>query len=142
MLSLFSSFSHILLDAPCSGLGQRPQLRTKMTCKELASFPRLQKKLFATAVELLSPGGTLVYSTCTIVTEENEDVVAWAVKAFGGRLELVDSEPVLGGPGWAVEGLPAELAAKTQRFFGPFSGDDLNECEDTIGFYLAKFKKT
>lgn len=42
------SFDHILLDAPCSALGQRPQFVVKMTLKELQSYPRLQRKLFTT----------------------------------------------------------------------------------------------
>ena len=42
------SFDHILLDAPCSALGQRPQFVVKMKLKELQSYPRLQQKLFTT----------------------------------------------------------------------------------------------
>ena len=42
------SFDRILLDAPCSALGQRPQFVVKMTLKELQSYPRLQRKLFTT----------------------------------------------------------------------------------------------
>lgn len=71
-----NSFDRILLDAPCSALGQRPSLNNPMTSKELASYPALQRKLAATAVKLLKPGGTLVYSTCTFTSEENEEQVA------------------------------------------------------------------
>lgn len=76
------SFDRILLDAPCSALGQRPQFFVRMTLKELQSYPRLQRKLFTTAVGLLKEGGVLVYSTCTITPQENEEQVAWALKSF------------------------------------------------------------
>jgi len=39
---------------------------------------------------LLKPGGVMVYSTCTITVEENEAIVAWAVKTFSERLQLVE----------------------------------------------------
>jgi len=63
---LVESFDKVLLDGPCSALGQRPQLSNTMKMKELLSFPKIQKKLFHAAVRLLKSGGTLVYSTCTI----------------------------------------------------------------------------
>ena len=58
-------FDRILLDAPCSALGQRPQFHISMKPKELASFPKIQKKLLDVAYKLLKIGGFLVYSTCT-----------------------------------------------------------------------------
>lgn len=41
------TFDHVLLDAPCSALGQRPQIGNKITEKQIASYSKLQKKLFA-----------------------------------------------------------------------------------------------
>ncbi len=55
------TFDRVLLDAPCSALGQRPQFVVRTGRKELGSFPRLQRKLLRAAVSLLRPGGTLVY---------------------------------------------------------------------------------
>ena len=75
-------FDRILLDAPCSALGQRPQFYNKMKIKELESFPKIQRKLFSTAVRLLAPGGVLVYSTCTNNLEENERLASWATNTF------------------------------------------------------------
>lgn len=76
------TFDRILLDAPCSGLGQRPQFYNKMKMKELESFPKIQKKLFATAVKLLKVGGTLLYSTCTNNICENEEIIDWGLDTF------------------------------------------------------------
>ena len=66
------SFDKILLDAPCSAIGQRPQFQNQMKLKEFLSFPKIQKKLFRNAVQLLKKGGLLVYSTCSPSLEENE----------------------------------------------------------------------
>lgn len=126
------SFEKILLDAPCSALGQRPMLVQNCQVKELQSFPKLQKKLFEKAVELLKPGGILVYSTCTTTLEENELLVHWAVEKFG-NLELCPTMPIIGQPGY-------QNMEKVQRF-GPSGDDDDQCCESTIGFFLAKFKK-
>ncbi|KAJ7408300.1 putative methyltransferase NSUN6 [Pitangus sulphuratus] len=76
------SFDRILLDAPCSGMGQRPNMAYSSTLKEVTSYQPLQRKLFTVAVNLLKPGGVLVYSTCTITLSENEEQVAWALKRF------------------------------------------------------------
>ncbi|KAG7153634.1 tRNA (cytosine(72)-C(5))-methyltransferase NSUN6-like [Homarus americanus] len=137
-----SSFKWILLDAPCSGLGQRPQSHTKTNIKELHSFPVVQRKLLKTAVELLEPGGKLVYSTCTIVTEENEKMVKWLLDKFP-NVELINTTPKLGKPGLPHCGLTKEQCEKVQRF-GPFPYTNVHVQhvdEDTIGFFVAAFKK-
>jgi 16S rRNA (cytosine967-C5)-methyltransferase len=66
-------FDRALVDAPCSGLGvlgQRPDLRWRA-----APLPELQLALLRSAAERVKPGGTIVYSVCTINAEENEAVV-------------------------------------------------------------------
>lgn len=101
------TFDRILLDAPCSALGNRPQLRNDISEKMLASYPVVQKKLFKTAVSLLKPGGVLVYSTCTVTEGENENIVAWGLEKFK-NMKLVAAEPLLAGPGWPNAGLTDE----------------------------------
>lgn len=104
-------FDKILLDAPCSALGNRPILRNDMSPKMLNSYPVVQKKLFKTAFELLKSNGILVYSTCTVTSAENEEIVHWALNKFDG-IELISADPLLGGPGWPNVGLNDE-----QRYF-------------------------
>lgn len=99
------TFDRILLDAPCSALGNRPQLRNDLSARQLASYAAVQKKLWRAAVELLRPGGVLVYSTCTVAEAENERMVAWALERFAGRVQLVAAEPLLGAAGWRECGL-------------------------------------
>ena len=68
-----TGFDRILLDAPCSGLGvlaQRPDLRWRAK-----PLPELQLELLRAAAERLKPGGTLVYSVCTMNADENEAIV-------------------------------------------------------------------
>nr|XP_045599918.1 tRNA (cytosine(72)-C(5))-methyltransferase NSUN6-like [Procambarus clarkii]XP_045599920.1 tRNA (cytosine(72)-C(5))-methyltransferase NSUN6-like [Procambarus clarkii] len=137
-----SSFRWILLDAPCSALGQRPQIQTKTNIKELESFPVIQRKLLQNAVKLLKPGGKLVYSTCTIVLEENEKMVKWLLDKYT-NIELIDTTPKLGKPGLLHSGLNKEECDKVQRF-GPFPSTNvglLNIDDDTIGFFVAAFRK-
>jgi 16S rRNA (cytosine967-C5)-methyltransferase len=68
-----AGFDHALVDAPCSGLGvlgQRPDLRWRA-----APLPELQLALLRSAAERVRPGGTVVYSVCTINADENEAIV-------------------------------------------------------------------
>ncbi|XP_068633174.1 tRNA (cytosine(72)-C(5))-methyltransferase NSUN6 [Battus philenor] len=138
-----NSFDKVLLDAPCSGLGQRPQLVNKMSPKILQSYKFVQRKLFNAAVKVLKVNGILVYSTCTIIEEENEMMVAWVLEKYP-NLQLVPAEPLLGGPGLANLGLNDEQRIMVQRF-GP-ENDVLRIAEDiyknSIGFFIAKFIKT
>ncbi|XP_026734797.1 putative methyltransferase NSUN6 isoform X1 [Trichoplusia ni] len=137
-----NSFDKVLLDAPCSGLGQRPQLMNKMTPKMVGSFKCIQRKLIAEAVKVLKVGGKLVYSTCTITESENEGMVAWALDKFPS-LKLIPAEPLLGGPGLPNRGLNDEQRSLVQRF-GP-EIDDLRPVDtlykESIGFFIAAFIK-
>ncbi|EFN79318.1 Putative methyltransferase NSUN6 [Harpegnathos saltator] len=129
-------FDRILLDTPCSALGQRPQLSNAITSVQLRSYVPLQRRLFFAAVRLLKPRGTLVYSTCTVTIAENEGIVAWALKRFP-QLELESIEERIktdryGTRGYTVNGL-ADKDAKKVRRFGPES--------DSVGFFIACLKK-
>ncbi|XP_030406282.1 putative methyltransferase NSUN6 isoform X1 [Gopherus evgoodei] len=150
------SFDRILLDVPCSGMGQRPNMAYFWTLKEVMSYQPLQRKLFSTAVKLLKPGGTLVYSTCTITLSENEEQVAWALETFP-CLQLQSQEPHIGGEGMMGAGLSLDQLKLLQRF-DPSSVTsremDINSLQDSreddlillankdcIGFFIAKFIK-
>ncbi|EHB07998.1 Putative methyltransferase NSUN6 [Heterocephalus glaber] len=150
------SFDRILLDAPCSGMGQRPNMACTWTLKEVTSYQPLQRKLFPVAVQLLKPGGTLVYSTCTVTLEENEEQVAWALSTFP-CLQLQPQEPQIGGEGMMGAGLSGEQLRQLQRFdpsTTPLRDTDLETLRDAraedmirlankdcIGFFIAKFLK-
>ena len=72
-------FDRILVDAPCSGLGtlrRNPDARWRISADDVAQLAVTQAALLASARNMLRPGGTLVYSTCTLTPEENDEVVA------------------------------------------------------------------
>ncbi|QQK81961.1 16S rRNA (cytosine(967)-C(5))-methyltransferase RsmB [Salicibibacter cibi] len=73
------SFDRVLVDAPCSGLGvlrAKPDIKWKTDPKEIETLAALQLNILEAAAHALKPGGILVYSTCTIMPAENEDVIA------------------------------------------------------------------
>jgi 16S rRNA (cytosine967-C5)-methyltransferase len=73
------SFDRVLLDAPCTGLGtlrRRPEIRHRLEPESPHRLAPVQRNLVTAALELVAPGGRLVYSVCTIFPEETIDVVA------------------------------------------------------------------
>lgn len=91
------SFSRVLVDAPCSGLGalrRRPEARWRKSLGDIASLVELQKALLSRALELVEPGGVVAYVTCSPVVEETVEVVQ-AVCSQRGDCELLDTSEVL-----------------------------------------------
>lgn len=128
------TFDRVLLDPPCSALGLRPRLLHAEDEKELTKYSSTQRNFLWAAVYLLKPGGTLVYSTCTINPEENERMVRHALDKY--PLELVPQNVHVGSKGLPGQGLSEEEAALVQRF------DPADTSLDTMGFFCAKFVKT
>jgi 16S rRNA (cytosine967-C5)-methyltransferase len=92
-----ASFDRVLVDAPCSASGvirRHPDIKLLRRPGDIAGFAAGQRKILATAFELLRPGGRLIYCTCSVLPEENEQVVA----AF------LRDEPSAAAGGW-TEGL-------------------------------------
>ena len=77
-LDLPDRFDRVLVDPPCSGLGTlqgHPDLRWRMTPERVEELAELQRRILQRALKATRPGGTLVYSTCTLTRRENEDVL-------------------------------------------------------------------
>jgi 16S rRNA (cytosine967-C5)-methyltransferase len=82
-LPFHHEFNRILVDAPCSGTGtlaRHPEIRWRLRPEQLAEFHHLQVALLKNALAQLASGGRLVYSTCSMEPEENEEVVADALR--------------------------------------------------------------
>ena len=75
----------VIADLPCSGLGilgKKPDLKSKMTVEMAKGLADLQRQILTVVHNYVKPGGKLLYSTCTINREENEDNTAWFVENF------------------------------------------------------------
>jgi hypothetical protein len=133
-------FDCILVDAPCSAMGQRPLLRWGKNLAEVCDHAEYQRHFLRTASHLLRTGGTLVYSTCTLTAEENEENVSWALASLPLKLEDARAAVFQAPPGhsftemsgWAGCGLSAEERLYVLRF-DPRVWD--------VGFFLARFRK-
>ena len=78
-------FDRILVDAPCSGEGmlrKEPAAAENWSEENVFMCAERQKKILESAVSMLAPGGTLVYSTCTFAPEEDEETADWLARAF------------------------------------------------------------
>ncbi|CAN5169052.1 RsmB/NOP family class I SAM-dependent RNA methyltransferase [soil metagenome] len=132
-------FDKVLLDAPCSMEGlfdsNNPKTYTHWTQRKVKDLAIKQTHLLRSAISATIPGGTIVYSTCTLSPEENEAVIDWMLKKEGDAISLESIEiPHLsldsGITNWK-KGLSSELT-KTARIWPT----------DTMeGFFIAKLRK-
>ncbi|MBQ7778497.1 MAG: 16S rRNA (cytosine(967)-C(5))-methyltransferase RsmB [Oscillibacter sp.] len=117
-------FDTVLVDAPCSGLGiirKKPDVRYKKA-DDLFALPVIQSGILENAARYVAPGGTLVYSTCTVLPEENEQV---SDAFLAEHPEFVREAVVLPQPVGKTDG---QLTLWPQR-------------HDTDGFYICRMKR-
>jgi 16S rRNA (cytosine967-C5)-methyltransferase len=81
-LPFAGTFDRVLADVPCSGTGtlsRNPEIKWRLSLKDIADLQARQLKILRSAMEQVVPGGRLIYSTCSLEHEENEDVVDLAL---------------------------------------------------------------
>ena len=113
----------MIADVPCSGLGvirKKPEIREK-TGEETARLPQIQRDILDKLSHCVKPGGLLLYSTCTVLREENEDVVGWFLRRHS---EFAPEEFSVG----------ARSAEKGMYTFWP-------NVDGTDGFFAAKLRR-
>ena len=122
-LSDYFSFDKILLDAPCSGSGTE-NIFDKNFRKELVERSvKFQEELLRKALKILKPGGEMVYSTCSILKQENEKVLERVLSKENAQIEPITVQD--------IEVLPSKIA------------ETITVCptENYEGFFVAKIKK-
>lgn len=124
-------FDAILLDAPCSGEGvvrKDPDALKNWTPESTASIADTQRELITSAFHALRPGGTLIYSTCTLNREENQQICQWLLNSWPDAVEIAPLNDLFP---------EAEKAITPEGFLHVFP--QLYDCE---GFFVARLRKT
>ena len=128
------SFTHILLDPPCSALGLRPRLYLPGS-SDVGDFKEYQSSFLHAASGLIKKGGYVTWSTCTWNPEENEEMVAKARDEYG--FEVIDVGVDHGRGGIEGCGLDERERGWVRRFDWMEGGEE----GEGIGFFVAKLRK-
>ena len=138
---VIGGFDRVLLDAPCSGTGviaKDPSVKTNKTEKDFMQLPHLQKQLLLCAIDSVDhtskTGGYIVYSTCSVTVEENEQVVQYAL-AKRPNVKLVETGLTFGVDGFvSYMGKQFDPKMKMTKRYYPHA-------YNVDGFFVSKFKK-
>ena len=115
----------VIADVPCSGLGiirKKPDIRYK-DLRETEALPQLQKQILSNQARYVKPGGVLIYSTCTVLKRENEDVVS----SFLEENKDYYTEPLH---------LPERFGENTDGMLTLIPGQ-----HDTDGFFICRLRR-
>ncbi len=123
-------FDTVLIDAPCSGEGiirKDADAMKNWSKQAISAMAEVQQDLIVSAFHTLKPGGTMVYSTCTLSREENHHICHYLAERFPGAVEFVSLKDLFPG---------AERAVSEEGFLHIFP--QIYDCE---GFFVAKIRK-
>ena len=119
----------VLLDAPCAGLGvlsQKPDIKLRLKEEDIPAIVDTQGRLIDTVCRYVRPGGALVYSTCSLLPEENADRVRTFLQAH---------------PNFTLEPLPTSFPEELRARQTP-CGLQLLGCRDGVeGFFIARMRR-
>ncbi|UQY42625.1 16S rRNA (cytosine(1407)-C(5))-methyltransferase RsmF [Mixta hanseatica] len=129
--ALPETFDAILLDAPCSGEGvirKDADALRNWTLESTQAIAATQRDLIDSAFHALKPGGTLIYSTCTLNKLENQQVISWLCQRYSDAVAIDSLADLFPG---------AEKAATPEGFLHVFP-----QLFDSEGFFVARLRKT
>ena len=130
-------FDKILVDAPCSGEGtlrKSPKTFLMWNEKMISNIAKTQRRLAVAALELLKVGGVMIYSTCTLAPEEDEEVVDYLVRNFDVEVETINL-PLKFREG-ICEWEGKELDRSCRKCLRLYPQDN-----DTDGFFVSRIRK-
>lgn len=127
-------FDRVLLDTPCSGEGRfilgDPSTTRYWSKKEVQKLSKIQKKLFDSANMALKKGGIMVYSTCTLNKEENEEVLDYAVSTL--KMEILNIDLKING---ALPGFNEGMSKTIDRAIRILPSKEME------GFFICKLRR-
>jgi 16S rRNA (cytosine1407-C5)-methyltransferase len=142
-------FDRVLCDAPCTAQGTARKDSDALeycSLENIGKMAKLQRELLTAAIHACKVGGTIVYSTCTLTPEENEEVVAAMLHQFPSQLEVVDPREIDPKFNYLEQGI--EDSYLVQKAVFPDSQSHFPSIRlwpqtfDTEGFFSVVFKKT
>lgn len=119
----------LICDLPCSGLGvigRKPDIKYRMTKEQMAELSKLQKDILSVVWKYVKPGGRLIFSTCTINRQENEDNAQWIIANLPFEPEDISVR------------LPEELRQQMKNNYSIQLLPGINDCD---GFFISSFKR-
>lgn len=125
----FEKADILIADVPCSGLGvigRKTDIKYKINQTRIQDLVTLQRKILEQASTYVKPGGTLIYSTCTIGKEENIENVRWFTQQYPYELESLDP--------YLCEELKSETTKEGYLQLLP----GVHKCD---GFFIARLKR-
>ena len=126
--SVIKSADIVIADVPCSGIGvigKKPDIKYNLSQQALRDLEELQKRIMDTVWQYVKPGGTLIYSTCTMRREENQDMIAYLVEHYPFKTESL------------VPFLPKKLQSDLAKdgYIQLFPDENMD------GFFIARLKR-
>ncbi len=134
-----ATFQRVLVDAPCSGTGtlaRHPEIRWRLRPEQIDEFHRLQVAILGSALGGLAPGGRLVYSTCSLEDEENQEVVTEALGKNDSVRRVPGGESIQNLERYLAPGVDSRALVDQIGEFRTSPGE-----QQTDGFFAAILEK-
>ncbi len=127
---MYETLDAVLLDAPCSGLGviaQKPDIKLRLAENDIGEIARTQTRLLDAVCRYVKPNGLLVYSTCSVLKEENEDQIERFLKEH---------------PNFHVEPMPLSFPERLRQHQTPLGLKLFGYRDGMEGFFIVRLRRS